>query len=143
MITTPVLLPTNDKSVRLPFYQSPAACGFPSPAADYLEGRLSLDQLLIEHPAATFFARAQGYSMTGAGIHDGDLLIIDRALTPQSGDIIIALLDGELLVKRLVLCNGGIELHSEHEDYPELRLSEYQQLDVWGVVTQVIHSLRP
>lgn len=126
----------------MPFYQSPAACGFPSPAADYLEDRLSLDQLLIQHPAATFFARAQGDSMTGAGIHDGDLLIIDRALTARSDDVVIALLDGELLVKRLVLQNGDVELHSENKAYSVITLSDEQQLDVWGVVVQVIHSLR-
>ena len=129
-------------AVTFPFYQSPAACGFPSPAADYLEDRLSLDQLLIQHPAATFFARAQGDSMTGAGIHDGDLLIIDRALTARSDDVVIALLDGELLVKRLVLEDGNVELRSENERYPPMALSDEQQLDVWGVVIQVIHSLR-
>ncbi len=125
-----------------PYYQSPAACGFPSPAADYLEESLSLDQLLIEHPAATFFARAQGNSMIGAGIHDGDLLIIDRAFTARSGDVVIALLDGDLLVKRLQLKQGKAELHSENKDYPVILLSDEQQLDVWGVVLQVIHSLR-
>ena len=125
-----------------PFYQSPASCGFPSPAADYLEDSLSLDQLLIRHPAATFFARTQGQSMTGAGIHDGDLLIIDRSLKPRSEDVVIALLDGELLVKRLKLKKGKPELHSEHPNYPVIVLKEGLQLDIWGVVVQVIHSLR-
>ncbi len=142
MITQPQLLSPDSLKSTIPFYQSPAACGFPSPAADYLEERLSLDQLLIEHPAATFFAKAQGCSMTGAGIHDGDLLIIDRALIAQSGDIIIALLDGELLVKRLKINKQGTALHSEHPDYLPIRLSEFQELDVWGVVTQVIHCLK-
>ncbi|MCW7552870.1 translesion error-prone DNA polymerase V autoproteolytic subunit [Endozoicomonas gorgoniicola] len=142
MIITPKLLQPPSGKTSFPFYQSPAACGFPSPAADYLEDRLSLDQLLVQHPTATFFARAQGNSMIGAGIHDGDLLIIDRSLTARSGDIVIALLDGELLVKRLKLNNKKAELHSEHPDYPPVRLTAEQELDVWGVVTQVIHELR-
>ena len=126
----------------LPFYQSPAACGFTSPAADYLQDTLSLDQLLIRHPAATFFARAQGRSMEGAGIFDGDILIIDRSLTPGDGDVILALLDGELIVKRLVYCHGKPELHSENPDYPAIKLDSEEGLNVWGVVTEVIHHLR-
>ena len=135
------VLPSTDPQ-QYPFYQSPAACGFASPAADYLQDTLSLDQLLIRHPAATFFARAQGKSMTGAGIYDGDLLIIDRSLNPNDGDVIIALLDGELIVKRLIYGNGAPILHSEHPDYADIKLGSDQQLDVWGVVTEVIHSLR-
>ncbi|MGB1272460.1 MAG: LexA family protein [Endozoicomonas sp.] len=142
MRATPKPLQCSLNTVDYPFYQSPAACGFPSPAADYLEERLSLDQLLIEHPAATFFARAQGYSMTGAGIHDGDLLIIDRSLKVRSGDVIIALLDGELLIKRLRLKAEGVSLYSEHPDYSPIQLASEQSLDIWGVVTQVIHGLR-
>ena len=139
-ITIP--LPLEPDSSDYPFYQSPASCGFPSPAADYLEDRLSLDQLLIEHPAATFFARAQGDSMQGAGIYNDDLLIIDRSLTVRSGDIIIALLDGELLVKRLKTGDGKTLLLSENSDYEPIVLASGQTLNVWGVVIQVIHGLR-
>ncbi|MGI9275675.1 MAG: LexA family protein [Endozoicomonas sp.] len=142
MTITPKPFKAGSGNGRYPFYQSPAACGFPSPAADYLEDHLSLDQLLVQHPAATFFARAQGHSMIGAGIHDSDLLIIDRSLTARSGDIVIALLDGELLVKRLKRDGENVVLLSEHPDYPPVDLKSEQTLDVWGVVTQVIHSLR-
>ncbi|GAA4650679.1 translesion error-prone DNA polymerase V autoproteolytic subunit [Kistimonas scapharcae] len=138
----PVMHKVAKSFSEYPYYACPAACGFPSPAADYLEDRLSLDQLLVEHPAATFFARAQGDSMLGAGIHDGDLLIIDRALTAQDGDIIIALLDGELLVKRLYRRHGRVELHSENTDYSPIIMDGDATLDVWGVVIHVIHSLR-
>ena len=138
----PIKPSSPDGSQKYPFYQSPAACGFPSPAAEYLQDTLSLDQLLIHHPAATFFARAQGQSMTGAGIHDGDLLIIDRSVNPRDRDVIIALLDGELIVKRLVYAEGKPVLQSEHPDYPTIKLGSEQQLDVWGVVTNVIHNLR-
>ncbi len=110
----PIQILPQSHPATLPFYKSPAACGFTSPAADYLQETLSLDQLLIRHPAATFFARAQGRSMEGAGIFDGDLLIIDRSLNPRDGDVILTLLDGELIVKRLVYRNTKPELHSEN-----------------------------
>ena len=135
------MLPLPDAAI-VPFYPSPAACGFTSPAADYLQDTLSLDQLLIRHPAATFFARAQGRSMEGAGIFDGDILIIDRALNPGDGDVILALWDGELIVKRLVYRRGRPELHSENAGYDPIQLNGEEALDVWGVVTDVIHRLR-
>lgn len=138
----PVPLNPQTDSLKYPFYQTPAACGFASPAADYLQETLSLDQLLIRHPAATFFARAKGNSMEGAGIFDDDILIIDRSLTAKSGDVIIALLDGELIVKRLVCIDGRATLQSEHPDYPPIIIDSEQSLDVWGVVTNVIHGLR-
>ncbi len=125
-----------------PFYESGAACGFPSPAADYMERRLSLDELLVEHPAATFFARAQGHSMEGAGIFDGDILIVDRSLTAQNGHIVMCLLDGELCVKRLHQLGQSTELHSAHAAYQPVVLQDGQTLDVWGVVIHVIHNLR-
>lgn len=114
------------KPIKYPYYQSPAACGFVSPAADYLQETLSLDQLLIRHPAATFFARAQGQSMEGAGIFNEDILIIDRSLTPKSGDVVIALLDGELIVKRLVYRDSHPVLQSENPDYPTIVLDSEQ-----------------
>jgi len=127
---------------QYPFYPSPAACGFVSPAADYLKDTLSLDQLLIHHPAATFFARAQGCSMEGAGIFDGDILIIDRSLVPKSHDVILVLLDGELIVKRHAYSGGNPELRSEHPDYPAISVESEEGLNVWGVITDVIHHLR-
>lgn len=135
------IVPQPDATI-VPFYPSPAACGFTSPAADYLQDTLSLDQLLIRHPAATFFARAQGRSMEGAGIFDGDILIIDRALNPGDGDVILALWSGELIVKRLVYRQGRPELHSDNAGYAPIRLNGEEVLDVWGVVTEVIHRLR-
>ncbi|MTI12511.1 translesion error-prone DNA polymerase V autoproteolytic subunit [Sansalvadorimonas verongulae] len=125
-----------------PFYEAPAACGFPSPAADYMEQRLSLDDLLVEHPAATFFARAQGASMEGVGIFDGDILIVDRSLTPSTGDVVMCLLDGELCIKTLKKTSHATELHSANAAYTPIILSDGQTLDVWGVVVHVIHSLR-
>lgn len=125
-----------------PLYQAPASCGFPSPAADFQEDSLSLDKLLIQQPAATFFAKASGHSMEGAGILDGATLIVDRSQTPRSGDIIIALLDGDLLVKRLILEDKQVILQSEHPDYPPVALTSEQQLDVWGVIVASINQYR-
>lgn len=138
----PVPILPQPNAAIVPFYHSPAACGFTSPAADYLQDTLSLDQLLIRHPAATFFVRARGNSMEGAGIFDDDILIIDRALNPVDGDVILALWEGELIVKRLVYRHERPELHSEQVGYAPIRLNDEGRLDVWGVVTEVIHRLR-
>ena len=88
-------------ALEIPLYLSPAACGFPSPAQDYVEQTIDLNQLCVKHPAATFYVRASGHSMVKAGVNDGDLLIVDRALTASHGDIVLACLDGEFTVKRL------------------------------------------
>ena len=125
-----------------PYYTSPAACGFPSPAADYMDDCLSLDTLLIEHPAATFFARADGDSMEWCGIMNGAVLVVDKSLNPVSGDIIIALLDGELLVKRFIKKKDTVVLASENPAYSPVILQPEQTLDVWGVVTAAINEYR-
>ena len=139
---TIILLPTEESETLYPFYEAPAACGFPSPAADYLEQKLSLDQLLVQHPAATFFALAQGISMQEVGIFDGDILIVDRSLKPQNGDVVMCLLDGELCVKTLHRSNESIELHSANPAFTPISLDDGQTLDVWGVVIHVVHALR-
>jgi len=125
-----------------PLFSSRVPAGFPSPAEDYQEAALDLNTHLIRHREATFFMRVQGHSMTGAGIHDGDLLVVDRALEPKNGDIVIAVLDGELTVKRLHLHEGGVTLQAENPDYDDIVLHDLQELQVWGVVTSVIHSFR-
>ena len=119
---------------------APSPSKFPSPAADFREDTLSLDQLLIQCPAATFFARANGSSMEGAGITDGAVLVIDRSKNPSSGDIIIAMLDGELLVKRFIHKENTIVLQSEHPAYPPVVLKPEQELDVWGVITAAVNQ---
>ena len=132
------------KTLRGPLFLSRVPAGFPSPADDYIEERIDLNALLIKHPAATFFLRVKGHSMTGAGIYDNDLVIVDRSLNPVSGSVVIAIIDGELTLKRLALLPGvGVELRPENPDYPILQLSEFQELDIWGVVTDVIHNMRP
>ena len=132
----------NAERLRLPLFLSRISAGFPSPADDYVEGRLSLDGHFIPRPEATFFLRVQGDSMVGAGIHDGDLLIVDKSLEPRHGSIVIAEVHGELTVKRLYRKNGEIALLAENPAYRPIPISEESRLVVWGVVTNVVHSLR-
>jgi DNA polymerase V len=126
---------------KRPLFLVPVPAGFPSPADDYLEGALDLNEYLIKHKAATFFWRVTGDSMIGAGIHSGDLLIVDRSLEPETGNVIIAALDGELTVKRIEIHDGKLFLVPENPDYPLIPVTEEQSFQVWGVVKHVIHSL--
>lgn len=128
----------------LPVVLSAVQAGFPSPAEDYVEGRLDLNSHLIRHPAATFIVRVEGDSMTGAGIFPDDLLVVDRALQPRRGHVVIALVGGELTVKRLEGRPGRWRLEAAHPDYPALelaRLDEEEGGAVWGVVGSVIRKL--
>jgi DNA polymerase V len=127
---------------RLPMFTARIPAGFPSPADDYVDGGLDLNELLVRHPAATFFVRVSGDSMTGAGIHSGDVLVVDRAETARNRSVIIAALNGELTVKRLVRDGGRVWLVSENPDYAPMEVSGDTQFEVWGVVVHVIHSLK-
>lgn len=123
--------------LAIPVATSAVAAGWPSPAEDYLDGHLDLSELLIQHPAATFFVRAAGSSMIGEGIHDDDLLVVDRSRTPRDGQIIIALLDGEFLVKTY-RTEGTPRLVAASPNYPDIPLAG-RDMTVWGVVTCVLH----
>lgn len=124
-----------------PLFGSRVPAGFPSPADDYVEDRLDLNELLIQHREATYFLRVRGDSMVGAGIHPGDLIVVDRSLSPQDGLVVVAEVDGELTVKRLRFRNGAPELHPENPAYPVIRFREGQELRIWGVVTSAVHSI--
>ena len=113
--------------------------GFPSPAEQYLEPQLDLNALLVKRPAATFFVRVQGDSMIGEGIHDGDLLVVDRSLRPASGDIVIAAVDGEFTVKTYRKDRDGIRLEPANPDFPVIRLAPGQRLDYFGTVMAFVH----
>lgn len=145
MTTKAILLygaaPQDAKRVGIPLYLSPVEAGFPSPAEDYVEQRLDLHRHLVRNEAATFFLHASGESMTGAGIHDGDLLVVDRSVEAAHGRVVIAALDGELLVKRLVRREGRVRLAAEHPGYPDFDITEREHVHVWGVVTYAIHKL--
>ena len=138
----PVFKPAPQLSaVRLPLFAGKVAAGFPSPAADYVDKTLDLNELLIQKPAATFFVRAQGESMLGAGIHPNDILVVDRSLEPVSGKIVICALNGELTVKRLLHDDDQWLLRAENPRYPDIVLNDDLELVVWGVVTNVIHAV--
>ncbi|HUT59186.1 MAG TPA: translesion error-prone DNA polymerase V autoproteolytic subunit [Phycisphaerae bacterium] len=126
---------------RIPLFAAGVPAGFPSPADDYIDCHLDLHEHLIEHPAATFYVRASGDSMVGAGIHDGDLLIVDRAVEPRDGHIVIAVVHGELTVKRLRRRQGRLYLVSDGNAHPPLAITEEMDLHIWGVCRYVIHGL--
>lgn len=126
---------------QIPLYSCKVAAGFPSPADDYIEGKLDLNEYLIRTPAATFFVRATGESMLGAGIFPDDLLIVDRSLTPKHGDVVIAVLNGELTVKRLHQTSRKTALMPENPEFQEIPVMEGMDFNIWGVVRFVIHPL--
>lgn len=129
------------KGYQLPLYASKVAAGFPSPAEDYVEGELNLNEYLVRNPVATFLVRATGDSMIEAGILPGDLLIVDRSIPPADKHIIIAAVDGELTVKRLKKDNGRIILCPENKKYSPIMIQTENELLIWGVVTNVIHTV--
>jgi len=132
--------PSFDTKLSIGFASFSVPAGFPSPADEYLEPKLNLNELLIKHPSATFFVRVQGDSMIGAGIFNGDILIVDRALEPKNGDIAVCVIDGEFTVKRLVIIDDKLFLAPENGQYEPIKVTEFQDFRVWGIVTYVIHK---
>jgi DNA polymerase V len=129
------------QAITAPLFNCRVAAGFPSPADDYIEQALDLNQLLIQKPAATFFVRAEGDSMIGAGIHNNDILVVDRSIEATPNKVVICALDGELTVKRLVSKKGLLVLMAENPLYPDIPIHEDIEMTIWGVVTNVIHAL--
>lgn len=128
------------KIVR-PLLGSHIPAGFPSPAQDYIEDKLDLNEYLIQHPSATFFVRVDGFSMINAGIFPDDILIVDRALEAYNNKVIIAVLNGELTVKRLIIKENIFYLEPDNPEYDSIEISTDDEFSVWGVVTYVIHKL--
>ena len=124
----------------LPLFGDLVPCGFPSPAQDYVEQRIDLNKLVIRHPSATYFVRAAGDSMSGAGIGNGDLLVVDSAKTAQHGDIVIAAVDGEFTVKRLQT-HPSVMLIPENPSYRPIQFSGEDSLDIFGVVTHILKTV--
>jgi DNA polymerase V len=129
---------------EIPIYEGGVSAGFPSPADDYLDIDLNLHQHLVKHPSSTFFVIAKGNSMHDSGIHNNDLLVVDKSLDARNNDIIIAALNGEFLVKRYLLKNNKVYLRAENEleSYPTITITEDMDFEVWGIVTHTIHSNR-
>ena len=124
-----------------PLLVRPVPAGFPSPATDYYEERLSLDEHLIEHAEATFFVRVKGQSMTDFGIHDGDLLVVDRALEPTDRSVVVAVVDGQFTIKQLCKLQTGILLRAGNRGHSDILVSGDQELAVWGVVRWSVHRV--
>ena len=132
----------KDKSLEtIPYILSRISAGFPSPADDYIENNLSISELLIKNQLSTFLMKASGESMIEAGINDGDVLVVDRSLEARSRDIVIAIFEGNLTVKRLIIkADGSAILKAENPLYKNILISEYTELEIWGVVTSAIHQ---
>jgi DNA polymerase V len=125
----------------LPLAGMPVAAGFPSPADDYIESRIDLNDTLIRHPSSTFFLRVSGDSMRDAGILDGDLLVVDRAVEPRHGRVVVAVVEGAFTLKHLRRHHGRWRLEAAHPDYPPLELEGRDDSQIWGVAIHAIHSL--
>ncbi len=126
--------------IYLPLYLERISAGFPSPAQDYVEQRLDLNQLCVKRPSATYFLRVAGISMINAGIYPDDLLVVDRSITAQAGDIVVAGLNGEFTVKVLEI--DPLRLVPQNEDYHPILINETDDLEIFGVVTNVVRSLK-
>ena len=127
----------------LPLFAHSIPAGFPSPADDYVLTTLDLNEHLVPHKETTFFLRSSGHSMIGAGIYDGDLLVVDRSLTPTHRRIVVAILDGDFTIKRLYKRGGRIRLLSENPEFAPIEIKDGQELRIWGIVTHTIHQMPP
>ncbi|MEB4616094.1 LexA family protein [Leucobacter sp. M11] len=142
IVSQQYVLRSRTPLVAVPVAQEAVQAGFPSPSQDYYDGEIDLNELLIHDRTATFLLRVSGHSMVGAGIHDGDHVILDRSLAPQDGDVVVAVLDGELTLKRLQILSGGVVLRAENPRYPDIRVAELSELRLLGVVTECLRHLR-
>ena len=130
-----------EKTTSLPLISDCISAGFPSPAENYIDKRIDLNEELIRNPASTFFLRVHGESMSNAGILDGDLLLVDRSLDPQPGHVVVAVINGSFTLKRLTYRNNIPYLEAEHPNYPALDLRYCESLQIWGVAIYAIHRL--
>ena len=128
------------KRFRIPLLNDSVSAGFPSPADDYTEENIDLNEHLISNPFSTFFLRVKGDSMINAGIRDKDLIIVDKSLTAKPGNIIIAMIDGEFTIKRLSIKKDELYLKAENHNYPDFRFKNHIDVQIWGVVIYSIHS---
>ena len=128
------------KKFRIPLLNDSVSAGFPSPADDYTEENIDLNEHLISNPFSTFFLRVRGDSMINAGIKDRDLIIVDKSLIAKPGDIVIAMIDGEFTIKRLSIKNDELYLKAENHNYPDFSFKNHIDVQIWGVVIYSIHS---
>ena len=134
-------IPDLDNPIELPFITAGIKAGFPSPAADFDETKISLDAVLVKNREATFYAKATGTSMIGAGIDDEDILVIDRSLEPRNNKVAVCFIDGEFTVKRIKITKEGVLLMPENKDFEPIKVTDEHQLIIWGIVTYVIKKV--
>ena len=127
--------------LNIPFYESDVPAGFPSPAEDFMDLDLNLQEYLVQHPSATFCVRVTGDSMQNAGILSGDVMVVDRALEPQNNTIVLAVLNGEFTVKRIQKRGEELYLNPENSKFKPIQITEEMNFQVWGVVTHIIHKV--
>jgi len=133
--------PDLNNPIELPFIEAGIKAGFPSPAADFDESKISLDNVLVKNREATFYAKASGNSMIGAGIDNGDILVIDRSIEPQNNKIAVCFIDGEFTVKRIQIEKDCVYLLPENTAFQPIKVTEENELIIWGIVTYVIKSM--
>ena len=131
----------TSKPLNTPYFESGVSAGFPSPAEDHMQSKIDLNDLLIEHPSATYYVRVNGDSMLGAGIVNGDLLIVDRSLEVTNNCIVVAHIDGEFTVKRIKKNKNKIFLQAENTNYKPIKITEDMDFELFGVVAHAIHHL--
>ena len=130
----------HNKKNSIPIFIDKVSAGFPSPATDYMENKLDLNEYLVKHPAATFIVKTNGSSMVNADIYSGDLLIVDRSIIPKNNNIVIASVFGDLTVKKLKKKEKSFFLISANDEYPSIEVKEEMECFIWGVVTYIIHE---
>jgi len=136
-----IFKPERTTKFRLPLFLNPVAAGFPAPTEDYIDSNIDLNRHLVKHPETTFLVRVVGESMKDAGIHPNDMLIVDRSIEVTSGQVVIAVVNGELTVKRIRNHQNKLWLMPENEAFRPIEIDENTDLHIWGVVTNVIHAL--
>ena len=134
-------IPNTDDGLDMPYISSGIKAGFPSPAADFDGSRISIDQIVVKNQTATFYAKANGNSMTGAGIDDGDILVIDKSIEPQDGKIAVCFIDGEFTVKRIKVQENSLLLLPENPLFEAIEVTQENDFIIWGIVTYVVKKL--
>lgn len=138
-----MMLPLGEPPAqRIPLFGYSVSAGFPSLADDCIKDRLDVNQLLVSSWSATFFLRAKGDSMIGAGIHDGDIVVVDRSVQPDDRSVVVAVVDSEVIVRRLIKRGASVELHADKPEYTPLRFQDGSELTIWGVVTSSVHEVK-
>ena len=131
-----------EKKICIPLLSDSVSAGFPSPADDYEEQNIDLNEYLIKNPFSTFFLKVKGDSMKNSGIHDQDLIIVDKSLIAKPGHIVIAMIDGEFTIKRLAKKNNELYLKAENSKYPDFNFKNHNEIQIWGVVIYSIHTFK-